>query len=253
MSMLNQHTLATLNVLKLHGMAAAFAEQLTQPALSALAFEERVGLLVDREISHRDGKRLARLVKNARFKQAACLEDLDYRASRGLDKSQIASLSSCQWITAHQNLIATGATGCGKTFLACALGHQAARQGFSVLYLRAPRLFEELRIAHADGSFPRRLSQLAKTDLIILDDWAVAPISPADRRDLLELLDDRIQSRSTLITSQLPIDKWHQWIDDPTLADAILDRVVHNAHRINLRGDSLRKAAAKLTQGEHLK
>jgi DNA replication protein DnaC len=175
-------------------------------------------------------------VRQARFKHAACVEDLDYRASRGLDKAQIASLSSCEWIRSHQNLIATGASGCGKTFLACALGHQAARQGLTVIYLRVPRLFEELRIAHADGTFGRRLVQLSKADLIILDDWALAPVGATDRRDLLEVIDDRTGSRSTLITSQLPIEHWHQWLDDLTLADAILDRVVHNAHRISLRG-----------------
>lgn len=244
--MLNQSTLNTLQGLKLHGMASAFEEQLAQPAASELSFEERFGLIVDRERTSRDNRRLPRLLRQARFKQPACLEDLDYRASRGLDKAQIASLSTCDWIRSHQNLIATGATGCGKTFLACALGHQAARQGFTVIYLRAPRLFEELHIAHADGSFARRLAQLSKADVLILDDWALAPVSAADRRDLLEVLDDRIDAKSTLITSQLPIEHWHQWLDDPTLADAILDRVVHNAHRITLRGDSLRKSPRKI-------
>lgn len=239
--MLNQSTLNTLNALKLHAMASAFSEQLAQPAAAALSFEERFGLIVDRERTHRDNRRLRRLVRQARFKHAACIEDLDYRASRDLDKAQIASLSSCDWIRSHHNLIATGATGCGKTFLACALGHQAARQGLSVIYLRAPRLSEELRIAHADGTFGRRLAQLSKADLIILDDWALAPVGAADRRDLLEIIDDRTGSRSTLITSQLPVEHWHQWLDDPTLADAILDRVVHNAHRLTLRGESLRK------------
>jgi DNA replication protein DnaC len=239
--LLNQSTLNTLNALKLHAMASAFSEQLAQPAAAALSFEERFGLIVDRERTQRENRRLQRLVKQARFKHSACVEDLDYRASRGLDKAQIASLSSCNWIRAHHNLIATGATGCGKTFLACALGHQAARQGLSVIYLRAPRLSEELRIAHADGTFGRRLAQLSKADLIILDDWALAPVGPADRRDLLEIIDDRTGSRSTLITSQLPVEHWHQWLDDPTVADAILDRVVHNAHRLTLRGESLRK------------
>ncbi|MDP3295899.1 MAG: IS21-like element helper ATPase IstB [Nevskia sp.] len=221
--MLNQHTVRTLQALKLHGMAQAFDEQRAQSALSDLSFEERFGLIVDREVTHRDSHRLQRLLKNARLKHVACLEDIDYRASRDLDKSLIASLAPCDWIRAKQNLIVTGATGCGKTYLACALGHQACRQGLSVLYVRAPRIFEELRIAHGDGSFSRRLIQLAKTDLLLIDDWALAPLTAGDRNDLLEILDDRINSRSTLITSQLPDKHWHEYLDDPTLADAILD------------------------------
>lgn len=245
--MLNQHTVRTLQALKLHGMAQAFDEQRAQGALSDLSFEERFGLIVDREVTHRDSHRLTRLLKQARLKHAACLEDIDYRASRSLDKSLIASLASCDWIRAKQNLIVTGATGCGKTYLACALGHHACRQGLSVLYVRAPRLFEELRIAHGDGSFSRKLMQLAKTDLLLIDDWALAPLTAGDRNDLLEILDDRINSRSTLITSQLPDQHWHEYLDDPTLADAILDRVLHNSHKIRLTGESLRKDKNSLT------
>lgn len=240
--MLTQQTLTRLRALKLEGMARAFEEQIGQPAAHGLAFEERFGLLVDRETAWRDTRRLKRLLDQARLKfPSACLEDVDVRATRGLDARLLASLASCDWIRGGQSVIATGATGLGKTWIACALGNQAARQGFSVLYTRFARLLEELRIAHGDGSFGRRLHQLAKTDVLILDDWALAPIGQAERTDLLELLDDRSTGKSTIITSQLPVDRWHDYFNDPTLADAILDRVIHQSHRIALKGESLRK------------
>ena len=243
--MLNQQTLDSLNCLKLYGMAAAFAEQLTQSAAHGLAFEERFGLLVEREVVHRENRRLTRLLQLATLKERACVEDLDFRARRGLDRSQIASLSSCDWIRSGQNLIIHGATGCGKTFLGCAFAHQACRQGLSALYLRAPRLFEELGLCHADGSFRKRLAAIAKVDLVIIDDFAISPIGPRERNDLLELLDDRVGGRATLVTSQLPPDHWHDYIGDPTLADAILDRLLHNAHKIHLEGkESMRKRDA---------
>jgi DNA replication protein DnaC len=247
--MLIQPTLDSLNRLKLYGMAAALSEQLTQSAAHGLAFEERFGLLVEREVVHRENRRLSRLLQLATLKERACLEDLDFRARRGLDRSQLASLASCDWIRAGQNLLIHGATGCGKTFLACALAHQACRQGLSALYLRAPRLFEELGLCHADGSFRKRLAAIAKVDLVVIDDFAISPIGPRERNDLLELLDDRVGGRSTLVTSQLPPDHWHDYIGDPTLADAILDRLLHNAHKIHLEGkESMRKrdAAADL-------
>src|SRR6266498_1331304 len=221
--MLIQPTLDTLNRLKLYGMATALAEQLTQSAAASLGFEERFGLLLDREVVHRDNRRLARLLQVAALKERACLEDVDFRARRGLDRSQLASLASCDWIRAAQNLVIHGATGCGKTFLACAFAHQACRQGLSALYLRAPRLFEELRLCHADGSFRKRLAAIAKVDLVLIDDC--------------------VGARSTLLTSQLPLDHWHDYIGDPTLADAILDRLLHNAHKIHLEGESMRKHA----------
>jgi len=224
-------------------MATALAEQLTQSAAASLGFEERFGLLLDREVVHRDNRRLARLLQVAALKERACLEDVDFRARRGLDRSQLASLASCDWIRAAQNLVIHGATGCGKTFLACAFAHQACRQGLSALYLRAPRLFEELRLCHADGSFRKRLAAIAKVDLVLIDDFAISPIGAHERNDLLELLDDRVGARSTLLTSQLPLDHWHDYIGDPTLADAILDRLLHNAHKIHLEGESMRKHA----------
>lgn len=240
--MLNHRTATTLRALKLAGMAAAFEEQQCQSATQSLSFEERLGLLVDRECTYRDNKRLDRLLKIARLKHAgACLEDVDHRAGRGLDKSRMAALGSCDWIRNQHNLLITGPTGGGKTWLACAFGNQACRQGLSVIYLRVPRLFEELKVAHGDGSFGKRLAQFAKTDLLILDDLGLTPMGQSERSDLLEILDDRVNTRSTVITSQLPVDHWHAYLNDPTLADAILDRLVHGSHRIVLKGDSMRK------------
>ena len=240
--MLTEYTLNTLKALRLPGMAAAFEEQRANPAAQSLSFDERFGMLVDCELTWRDNRRLARLLREARLKSSqACVEDIRYGEGRKLDKSLMAQLANCQWIHNHQNLILTGATGCGKTWLACALGNAACRQGLSVIYVRTPRLFEELRIAHGDGSFSRRLASLAKTDLLILDDWGLSPLDQGERNDLLEVLDDRVASRSTLITSQLPTEHWHDYLNDPTLADAILDRVLHAAHKISLTGESLRK------------
>jgi len=247
--MLIQPLIDTLNRLKLLGMALALGEQVAQPAAQELSFEDRLTLLLERESLHRENRRLTRLLQLAQLKERAVVEDIDYRARRGLDRSQLSSLASCEWVRAGQNLLIHGATGCGKTYLACALAHQACRQGLGALYVRAPRLFEELNLCHADGSFPKRLAAIAKTPLLVIDDFAIAPIGARERSDLLELLDDRVGSRSTLITSQLPIEHWHEYIGDPTLADAILDRLVHRSHRIHLQGkDSMRgrshKAAA---------
>ena len=240
--MMTQHTLTQLKALRLDGMARAFEEQFATTSSASLAFEERVALLVDREIAWRDSKRLERLLKAAKLKfPQACVEDIDYRPSRALDKRLIATLAGGDWVRNAQNLIFTGPTGVGKSWLACAFGNQAARQGFSVFYIRTPRLFEELRIAHGDGSFGRRLIQIAKTDVLILDDWGLSPLDQSARTDLLELVDDRVGTRSTIITSQLPVDHWHAYLNDPTLADAILDRLIHQAHKLSLKGESLRK------------
>ena len=247
--MLIQPTLDSLNQLKLNGMATALSEQMTQTSAQSLSFEDRLGLLVEREITYRENRRLTRLLQLAQLKERAAFEDLDFRARRGLDRAQLTSLSSCDWIRLHQNLLIHGATGCGKTFLGCALAHQACRQGLSALYLRAPRLFDELSLCHADGSFRKRLAAIAKVDLVVIDDFAIAPIGPRERTDLLELLDDRVGTRSTLFTSQLPIEHWHEHIGDPTLADAILDRLLHSAHKIHLEGESMRKRAANNKTG----
>jgi DNA replication protein DnaC len=241
-----QHTLMRLRALRLQGMARAFEEQLTQPATQSLSFEERFGLLVDRETSWRDSKRIDRLLKAAKLKvSSASIEDIDYCPSRGLDKRHLATLASCDWIRHAQNLILVGATGTGKTWLCCAFGQAACRQGFSTFYIRASRLVEELRIAHGDGSFARKLAALARTDLLLIDDWAQCSLTHNDRANLLEVLDDRVNTRSTLITSQLTVDTWHEYLADPTLADAILDRLVHHSHRLDLKGESRRKLKPK--------
>jgi DNA replication protein DnaC len=242
--MLNEHTINQLRSLRLDGMVRAIEDQARSAAAASLGFEERLTLLVQREVAWRDDRRVARLLKAARLKvSTACVEDINWRASRALDKSLVTALAGGDWLRHGQSLLITGATGCGKTWLACALAHQAARAGFSVLYTRAARLFDELQVAHGDGSFARRLAQLAKLDLLVIDDFAISPIGAAERNDLLEVLDDRVGTRSTLITSQLPVRAWHTYLDDPTLADAILDRVVHSSHKIELKGRSLRDQA----------
>jgi len=239
--MLNEHTLTQLRSLRMDGMVHAIEEQATSTAAAALGFDERLTLLVQSEIAWRDNRRVQRLLKAAKLKvSAACVEDINWRASRSLDRSLVATLAAGDWLRNAHNLLITGMTGCGKTWLACALAHQATRSGFSVLYTRAARLFDELQVAHGDGSFARRLAQLAKLDLLVIDDFAISPMGAAERNDLLELLDDRVGTRSTLITSQLPVKAWHTYLDDPTLADAILDRIVHSSHKIELKGKSLR-------------
>ena len=238
---MNEHTLTQLRNLRLDGMVRALEEQATSTAASALGFEDRFSLLVQRQVAWRDDRRVERLLKAAKLKvSSACVQDIDWRASRSLDRSLVAALAGGDWLRNAQNLLITGATGCGKTWLGCALAHQAARAGFSVLYVRAGRLFDELHVAHGDGSFARRMSQLAKLDLLVIDDFAISPMGAPERNDLLEVLNDRVGTRSTLITSQLPVNAWHTYLDDPTLADAILDRIVHSSHRISLKGGTLR-------------
>lgn len=240
--MQNQQTLQQLRTLKLIGMADALEQQQTQPAThEELCFEERLGLLVDREAVHRHNNKITRLLKMAKLKLQANPEDIDYSHPRGLMKSQFASLLNGQWLNQHHNILLTGPTGCGKTYLACVLATQACRQGYSVRYFRTSRLLEDLSIAHGDGRFSKLIQQLAKTDVLLLDDWGLEKLSLGQRNDLLEIMEDRHGSKSTLITSQLPIQQWHQSIGDATLADAILDRLIHNAHKIKLKGESMRK------------
>lgn len=239
--MLIEQTKEKLYALKLIGMLEAFDQQRSQPETHDLSFEERLGLLVDREMICRENKRLERLLRGAKLRVNACIEDIDYRHPRGLDRSRMASLASCDWIQQQLNLCLTGATGTGKTWLACAFGNQACRQGYSVRYFRLPRLFEMLRIAQGDGSYPRIMNQLAKTDLLILDDWGLQKLNVSQRNDLMEIIEDRYKLRSTLIASQLPIDHWHDYVGEATIADAILDRLLHNAQRLLLEGESMRK------------
>ena len=239
--MLTHPTLDKLKILKFTGMTAALAEQMNMPDIGDMAFEERLGLLVDREMTERENRRLSNRLRRARFKLNASLEDIDYRHPRGLDKSLIRSLASCQWVKDQLNILITGPTGVGKTWLACALAQKACREGYTALYLRLPRLLQDMAIAKGDGRYPKLLATLAKIDVLVLDDWGITKPTAENRRDLLELLEDRHGNRSTLATSQLPIEKWHDMIGDPTLADAILDRLMHNAYKINLKGESMRK------------
>ena len=222
-------------------MLNALEQQQAQPDTHDLAFEDRFALLVEREVLHRENRRLARLLKTARLRVDACIEDIDYRHPRGLQKSCMAQLASLDWIRQSLNLCLTGPTGCGKTWIACALGNQACRQGLSVRYLRLPTLLEQLRIAHGDGSYVRLMGQLLKTDLLILDDWGIQPLTRQQRNDLMEVIEDRHDRRSTLIASQLPFENWHDYIGEATLADAILDRLLHGAHRLKLTGESMRR------------
>jgi DNA replication protein DnaC len=239
--MLNEQTFDKLYLMNLIGMAEGFKEQLDQPSIRDLSFEERLGILVERQWIWKENKRLKRLLKEAKLKLQASIEDIDYRSPRGIEKSVILSLSSCGWIRNHQNLLISGPTGVGKTFLACAFGQKACREGFRTLYLRSPQLFYQIALARADGSYGTLMKRLAKTHLIVIDDLGLAPLGDTERRDLLEVIEDRHGSGSTLITSQLPVEHWHDHIGDPTIADAILDRLIHNAHRIQLKGDSMRK------------
>ncbi|NWG75206.1 MAG: ATP-binding protein [Rubrivivax sp.] len=248
--MLNHPTLEKLHRLRLSGMAHALSTQMQTPDIGTLSFEERLGLLLDEESTHRDNKRLTTRLRTAALRQSACLEDVDYRHARGLDKSMMAKLASGAWLREHLNCLITGPAGVGKSYLACALAHQACRDGASVRYLRLPRLLNELGLAKGDGRYRKLLAQLARTDLIVLDDFGLATFSDEQRRDLLEILEDRYERRSTIITSQFPVEHWHQLINDPTLADAILDRLVHNAYRLVLKGASMRKQRSRLTNTE---
>ncbi len=241
--MLIQPTLETLRSLKLQAMAAALEQQMLNASLQTLPFEERFSMLVDAEKHARDNRRLGRLLKNARLKAGASPEDVDYKASRGLDRRQFQLLLSCDWIEHHQHLIITGPTGVGKTWLSCALGQQAIRRGYPVLYRRFSRLLEEIEIARADGSLPKLRSLLSRLRLLILDDWGIGTLTARNRQDLLDVIDDCGGNCSIAITAQLPVNAWHDYLGEPTVADAILDRVVHSAHQVVLKGESLRKSA----------
>lgn len=246
--MLIHQTLERLHELRLTGMAQALEEQMRMSDLDGLSFDDRLALLLEREITFREDRRLTRLLQTAKLRLPACAEDIDFRNPRGLDRGLMLRLAGCQWIRDHENVLISGATGNGKSYLACALGHSACRQGLSTRYYRFSRLLGEIALARADGSYTKLLDRLAKTQLLILDDFGLAPLKDSERTDLLEILEDRYGRRATLVTSQLPFDHWHDVVGDATFADAILDRLVHNAHRITLKGASMRRTMAPNTQ-----
>ena len=242
--MLTDQTMTHLHDMKLHGMAEGYEEQRRLPQMTEIEFDERFGMLVDRQWRWREERALSTRLRSARFKMPACMEDIDYHTSRGLKRATLEALRSGEWIRYHQNVILTGPTGTGKSFLSCALGAHACRGGYRVRYYVSTKLFRLLRAAHAEGSYMRLTQRLAKTDLLIIDDWGMETLKAPEYRDFLEILDDRQGTGSTLITSQYPIDLWHDTIGNPTVADAILDRLIHNAHRIELEGGSMRKRMA---------
>lgn len=244
--MLTHPTIEQLNELQLRGMADALTEQQAMD-LGDMNFEERLGLLVDREVTERDRRRLKTRLTQAKLRQSACIEDINFRARRGLDKKLVMRLAACDWIRQHQNVLICGPCGVGKSYLACALAHKACQLGYRARYIRVSRLLDDIALARADGSLPRLMANLARMHVLILDDFALTPLGDRGRRDLLEVIEDRHQLRSTIITSQLPVESWHETLGEPTIADAILDRLVHNAHHINLDGDSMRRAAHAAT------
>lgn len=228
--------------LRLTAFAAAWTEQQKTPDVNKLSFDERIGLLVDAEHLARENARIGRCLREAKLRMtAACVEDIDYPAKRELDKSVVRQLATCRWVVEHQNVLVTGATGTGKTYVACALAQHACRKGYRALYRRTPRLFEEFALAHADGTYGRLLTRLAKVDVLVLDDWGLAPLNERERRDLMEIIDDRHGNRSTIITSQLDSKLWYDQLGDPTIADAVCGRLLHNAHKLVLKGPSRRK------------
>ena len=249
--MLTQQTLDKLYDMKLTAMAEAFSEQMGHPDLGDLSFEDRLAMLVDRQWSFKEDRRMTRLLRTAKLRDSACIENVDFRTPRALDKSLVVRLADSGWIKKAQNAIILGPTGVGKTYLACAIANSACRNGSTALYKRAPRMYQEIAISRADGSYPKLMNKLSKIKVLIIDDFCIAPMSDPERRDLLEVLEDRQSICSTIIAAQVPIENWIEHIGDPTLADAILDRLVHNAHKINLEGDSMRKIHSSLTKSDN--
>ncbi|HCR5300961.1 TPA: IS21-like element helper ATPase IstB [Legionella pneumophila] len=243
--MLTHPLFEQLKTLRCQGMLEAFQEQLGTPDINRLSFDERFALLIEREYLVRENRKLINRIRQAKLKEEACMEDIDYAPERQLSKTVITRLAECSFIARKENILLTGPTGAGKTYLACAFANQACRQGYGARYIRLPKLFQAITIAKADGSYIKLMEYVAKLPLLVLDDWGIAPMNDANRRDLLEIIDDRYQRSSTLITSQLPVQAWHDSVGDATLGDAILDRLIHNAHRIEVHGPSMRKIMAK--------
>jgi DNA replication protein DnaC len=244
--MLTQPTIDKLNTMRLYAMAQAFQEQAANPNMAQLSFEERFGLIVDHQMMVLENARMQSRLKAAKLRLPACVEDLDFRPDRGMDRSQIMSLTGNQWVRGKQNILITGPTGAGKSYMACALAQKACRDGHTTFYQRTPRLFHELAVARHDGRYLKLLSNLGKCEVLILDDFLLSSISRDEQKELLEIIEDRYGRRSTIVTSQLPIKAWHDAMQDPTMADAILDRLVHNGHKIELKGDSMRKRQSSL-------
>jgi DNA replication protein DnaC len=249
--MMIQQTLDKLYDMKLTAMAEAFSQQIAQPDLGDLSFEDRFAMLVDRQWTFKEDRRMTRLLRAAKLKDSACIENIDFKTPRALDKSVVVRLTGSDWIKSAQNVIILGPTGVGKTYLACAIANHACRSGYPAMYKRAPRLYQEIAIARADGSYPKLMNKLVKIKVLIIDDFCIASMSDPERRDLLEVLEDRQAISSTIIATQVPVENWIENIGDPTLADAILDRLVHNAHRINLKGESMRKIRSSLTKSDN--
>ena len=249
--MLIEQSISKLHEMKLHGMAKALRQQLEQPDISDLPFEQRFSLLVDREWTYRENRRMSLLLQNAKLRLQACIEDIDFGAPRGLDRSVILRLAQCDWIRYAHNVLITGPTGVGKTYLACALAQRACRSGFSALYVRLPTLFQHLAMARADGSYPRLMKRIGKAKVLVIDDWGIAPMTAPERRDLFEVIEMRHGISSTIVATQLPVKLWHENIRDPTIADAILDRIVHSSHKIQLKGESMRKLRKTLTEDKN--
>jgi DNA replication protein DnaC len=251
--MLTHPTIERLEDLRFTGMAKALREQMNMPEAESLSFDERLGLLIDREATERENRQLKTRLKKAKLRQNAAFEDIDYVHRRGLDKKVMLHLASCDWVTRHHNVVITGPTGAGKSFIACALAHKACLEGFSALYQRLPRLAEDIKIARGDGRYLKLLTALSKTDVLVLDDWGLCQLQAQNQRDLLELLDDRHMRKSTIITSQLPVEHWHEAMADPTLADAMIDRIIHNAHHLKMTGESMRKKLSDLDESGHFR
>ena len=246
--MLTQPTIEKLNSMKLTAMAKAFADQMQCPDMAQLTFEERFGLIVDYQMTDLENRRMQNRLKNAKLRLAAIIEDLDFRQGRGMDRSTIMSLAGNQWVKSRHNILITGPTGAGKSYLACALAQKACRDGHSVLYQRIPRLLQDIAVSRHDGRYNKLIAPLVKCEVLILDDFLISPMTREEQRELLEIVEDRYDRKACVITSQLPVKAWHDGMEDPTLADAILDRLVHNAYKLELKGESMRRKRTILDQ-----